>query len=61
MIKLNIKTPCRNICKLNDDKICIGCGRDLSQIKNWIHYNNKEQEKIIEQIRKKKISSGYRP
>lgn len=29
-------SPCTKQCKLDDENICLGCGRTLEQITNWI-------------------------
>jgi predicted Fe-S protein YdhL (DUF1289 family) len=33
-----IKSPCVRMCTLDDDDICIGCGRSLEEIKQWTSY-----------------------
>lgn len=40
------KSPCRNICKLNEKGKCIGCFRYIDEIANWTVYTE-EQKKII--------------
>jgi len=32
---LNTESPCVKACKLNADKLCQSCGRDLDMIANW--------------------------
>jgi predicted Fe-S protein YdhL (DUF1289 family) len=29
-------SPCVRLCTLNDDDVCIGCGRTLDDIKGWM-------------------------
>lgn len=44
-----IKSPCRKVCKLNEDRICIGCGRTADEITQWVWLSAKErQQKTIE-------------
>jgi len=31
-----VQSPCINICRLNADKICIGCGRTASEVGEWL-------------------------
>lgn len=33
--KLPIESPCVRNCCLNDDDICLGCGRSLQEITRW--------------------------
>jgi hypothetical protein len=45
-IESEVKSPCRNICQLDEKGKCIGCFRYLDEIANWSVYNN-EQKKIV--------------
>ena len=31
-----VQSPCINICRLNADKICIGCGRTAGEVGEWL-------------------------
>jgi len=43
-----IKSPCVRMCTLDDDDICIGCGRSLEEIKQWNAYTPFERtEKLV--------------
>jgi len=53
-----VKSPCINICTLNDKKICIGCYRSAEEISRWNFYNDEEKKKVIENIIKRKSESG---
>lgn len=46
----NIKSPCRNICKYNSHRICVGCFRTLEEIVRWPSYSNDEKRNILEQV-----------
>ena len=39
-------SPCLKICKVKKG-ICIGCGRNLDQIKNWKSYSDKKRNAFI--------------
>lgn len=41
-------SPCVGICELEGDH-CMGCGRSLTQIKNWSKYTDNKRQKIMEQ------------
>ena len=39
-------TPCKKICKIDPHtEICIGCGRFVEEIENWLIYS--EEERIL--------------
>jgi predicted Fe-S protein YdhL (DUF1289 family) len=38
--------PCKRNCCLNDDRVCLGCGRSLPEILEWHHADNSRQQKI---------------
>ncbi|MBP9829502.1 MAG: DUF1289 domain-containing protein [Proteobacteria bacterium] len=40
------KSPCVRICTLNDEKICVGCGRNAYELKNWINFSD-ETKKLV--------------
>lgn len=43
-------SPCMLICTLDEDKICLGCGRSLVQISRWALMNKDEQWAIIDEL-----------
>ncbi len=45
-------TPCVKKCKLSSSNICLGCGRTLEMIKNWLSYTDKERKTIIKKLKK---------
>ncbi|MGH8378660.1 MAG: DUF1289 domain-containing protein [Gammaproteobacteria bacterium] len=38
-----IASPCVRICCLDDDNICIGCGRSLDEIRRWSEMPEQER------------------
>ena len=50
-----IPSPCVRNCCLNENDVCIGCNRSLSEILNWRELPVSEQKKIMErnQLNKK--------
>jgi predicted Fe-S protein YdhL (DUF1289 family) len=46
-----IKSPCNNICKLNNENICIGCKRSLDEIASWSKLTDVDKLKILEEIK----------
>lgn len=47
------QSPCVRICTLNDDKICIGCGRSADEIKNWSTFSDESKMLIKAQLKKR--------
>ena len=43
-------SPCILICTLDEDKICLGCGRSLEQISGWALMSKDEQWAIIDEL-----------
>jgi len=43
-------SPCINICKLDENKICIGCYRTLDEIANWTKYTDVQKQAVITQL-----------
>ena len=33
--RITVPSPCRDICRLDNANICIGCGRSVSEIQEW--------------------------
>ena len=44
-----IESPCVGKCKIKN-KHCVGCGRSLEHIKNWLSYSHEQRKKIIEAL-----------
>ncbi len=40
-------SPCVRICTLDDEDVCIGCGRTLEEIKAWNGYSPGERAKHL--------------
>ena len=45
-----MKTPCRSICHMEND-ICLGCGRTLEQIAQWLYITDEEREQVLDQLK----------
>lgn len=52
-------SPCIASCKLNHDKICIGCYRHIEEIVDWNKRSDSEQMQILANLasRKSKVDS----
>jgi uncharacterized protein len=39
-----VDSPCTRHCAINQQQICSGCGRTISEISNWRTMNEQEKE-----------------
>jgi predicted Fe-S protein YdhL (DUF1289 family) len=44
----NIKSPCINLCRLDEFNVCIGCKRHLDEIAEWSRMGYEEKLKIVQ-------------
>jgi uncharacterized protein len=50
-----INSPCKKICKIDlSNGLCIGCNRNINEIKNWIKLDNNQKERLIEKLNLRK-------
>lgn len=45
-----VHSPCVSICVLDDDDICIGCGRTGHEISRWGYLDNDGKRDILQAI-----------
>ena len=43
-------TPCVDICKLDQNAMCIGCGRTLQEIAEWSGMTDQERQLVMERL-----------
>ena len=43
----SIKSPCVDICALDERDICIGCYRTADEITFWTQMNNEEKNSVL--------------
>ncbi len=47
----SIETPCIRICVVHPTaRLCVGCGRSLDEIANWIVLTDDERRRIMAQL-----------
>tara|TARA_Y100000389_G_C17382662_1_gene475237 strand:+ start:824 stop:1006 length:183 start_codon:yes stop_codon:yes gene_type:complete len=50
-----INSPCKKICKIDlSNGLCIGCNRNINEIKNWIKLDDNQKERLIEKLNLRK-------
>ena len=47
-----ISNPCKSICKLNTNDVCVGCHRTKKEIAEWPKLSNAQRYDIILRINK---------
>ena len=47
----NLASPCVRNCCLDDDNICLGCGRSLDEIVSWSAADDAEKRAILDRSR----------
>lgn len=46
-----IRSPCIRLCTLDAaTRACLGCGRTLDEIANWVRYSDAEREAIMARL-----------
>ncbi|TVP58392.1 MAG: DUF1289 domain-containing protein [Halomonadaceae bacterium] len=57
-----IESPCISVCALDENDLCIGCQRTVSEITRWAAMTAAEKQEVLEMIaeREKKMLIGGR-
>lgn len=45
-----VKSPCRNVCTLDNKGKCVGCFRTIEEIANWSLYPDSDKRKVLSLI-----------
>ncbi len=43
-----VKSPCISLCTLNEDDVCVGCYRTLTEIVQWTRLDNSQRRAVVE-------------
>lgn len=57
---LPAKAPCRRNCCLDQDDVCLGCGRSLTEICDW-HQADAAQKQQIMAVAEQRLAAKKRP
>ena len=49
-----VESPCVACCRLNADKLCVGCFRHISEIVDWNRRTDEENSAILQKVAKRK-------
>ena len=53
-----VKSPCVSICALDEQDICTGCQRTVSEITRWSRMDNDERRQVLSLCHERAKSSG---
>jgi uncharacterized protein len=53
-----VTSPCVRLCTLNDDDVCVGCGRTLDDIKGWMAMPNPDKQACVERAHARLTAMG---
>jgi uncharacterized protein len=51
-----VESPCVNVCTLNAQQVCIGCGRTIEEIAVWSRLGREERLAVCERAARRKQS-----
>lgn len=46
-----VQSPCTNVCRLNQDNICIGCERTIQEIIDWPTKSISQKHAILNRLK----------
>ncbi|WP_232365825.1 DUF1289 domain-containing protein [Methylocystis silviterrae] len=49
-----VDSPCIKICELDQDGVCVGCGRTRAEIAGWMSMSDAEKAQVVERADKRK-------
>ena len=50
MTQAGPSSPCMNVCVLDSERVCVGCGRTLDEIARWGRMSAAEQWAVIARL-----------
>ena len=52
-----VPSPCKLICRYDDDGTCVGCRRNRQEITNWIQMTDKQKLEVYKKIQARKAGN----
>ncbi len=53
-----IKSPCIEVCALDDHNVCIGCYRTADEIIDWFSASDDRKRDILEALKRRRAASA---
>jgi len=44
-----MKSPCVRLCTLNEEDLCLGCGRLVNEITSWSAYSDERRNEVMQE------------
>ena len=51
-----VKSPCIEVCSLNDQDVCIGCYRTANEIIEWFSASDERKRIILSAVNERRVS-----
>ncbi len=51
-----VKNPCIQVCRYDDDGVCVGCYRTMQEAANWIFLSTEQKTEILRKTEERKNS-----
>jgi len=45
-----VASPCVDICELDSDFVCIGCGRTIDEVLKWPEYTDEQKKAVLDRL-----------
>jgi len=45
-----VASPCVNVCKLDSDFVCEGCGRTIEEVLKWPEYTDEQKLAVLNRL-----------
>ncbi len=55
------ESPCVACCRLNSDKLCVGCYRHINEIVDWNKRSDAENSAILQKVAQRKSQAEQQP
>jgi predicted Fe-S protein YdhL (DUF1289 family) len=53
-----VPSPCVSLCKLNDERVCVGCFRHVEDIREWRSADDDRRRDIRERAEQRRALAG---
>ena len=53
-----VASPCVSICALDEQDICSGCQRTVSEITRWGRMDNQERREVLKRCHERAVAAG---
>lgn len=55
-----IESPCIRMCCLDDNDVCLGCHRTLTEITQWAQADNDTRQQILNNAKQRQKAEGQK-